>query len=104
LQQLVQLQQSYAQFKARGVEILALAYQDQERAQRMQKAALAEFPILADTDHRVADQYQVFNVLNDGVNAPAVFVVDRAGHIAWSYISKDANDRPDAQTILNHIP
>ncbi len=84
--------------------MLALAYQDVARAQTMAQIVLASYPILADPDHAVADAYGVFNLLGDGVDTPSVFVVDPAGQIIWSYIGRDANDRPTSADILSHLP
>jgi peroxiredoxin len=98
------LQTNYAQFQAHQTEILALAYQDTARAQTMAQLIQASFPILADPDHAVADAYGVFNLLSDGVDTPAVFVINSAGQIVWSYISKTANDRPNSAAILAHLP
>jgi peroxiredoxin len=64
----------------------------------------AGFPILADANHAVADAYGVFNLLGDGVATPSVFVIDPGGRIVWSYIGKDANDRPSAAQVLSHLP
>lgn len=98
------LQANYDRFRQKDTVILALAVQDVERAQRMQAITGASFPILADPDHRVADRYGVFDRLGDGVAAPAVFVIDRAGQIVWSYIGQHASDRPSAAEILTHLP
>jgi peroxiredoxin len=100
----VDLQANYQQFKDRHTEVIALAVQDVVQAQRMVQAAGTSFPVLADPDHRTADAYGVFNLLGDGVATPSVFVLNKAGHIVWSYIGKDANDRPSAQTVLAHLP
>jgi peroxiredoxin len=100
----VDLQANYPQFQERQAEIIALAVQDTFQAQRMVEVAGVTFPILADPAHQVADAYGVYNLLGDGVATPAVFVIDQAGQIVWSYIAKDANDRPAAQTILGYLP
>lgn len=70
----------------------------------MRDLVQAGFPILADADHAVAETYGVFNRLNDGVAAPSIFVIDRAGRIVWSYIGKTADDRPSPDMILSHVP
>lgn len=98
------MQAAYAQFRARGAEILALAYQDVPRALTMAQLTQAQYPILADANHAVADAYGVFNLLGDGVATPSVFVIDPAGRIAWSYVGKDANDRPSPADVLSHVP
>ena len=98
------MQSNYAQFTARRAEILALAYQDTARAQTMAQIIGASFPILSDPTHAVADAYGVFNLLNDGVDTPSVFIVDPAGRIVWSHIGKDASDRPNSAEVLAHLP
>jgi peroxiredoxin len=103
-QQIVDLQSHYQDFQAHQVEILALAVHDVAGAQRVAQATGASFPLLADPDHAVADAYGVYNLLGDGLATPAVFIVDKSGHIAWSYVSQNASDRPAAQTILDNLP
>jgi len=98
------LQSVYPQFQARKAEILAVAFQDTARARTMAQAIGADFPILADANHTVADAYGVFNLLGDGVATPSVFVIDPAGRIVWTYVGQDANDRPSAGQILGHLP
>jgi peroxiredoxin Q/BCP len=98
------LQAAYAQFRERKAEILALAYQDVSHAQLMDQSVGADYPILADINHAVADAYGVFDLLGDGVAAPSVFVIDRAGSVVWSYVGKNANDRPSPSEILAHLP
>ena len=70
----------------------------------MKDVVQADYPILADVDHAVADAYGVFNLLGDGVATPSVFVIDPAGRIVWSYVGKDANDRPSPADVLSHVP
>lgn len=98
------LQANYQRFREREAEVLALAVQDVARAKKMQELTGADFPILADPDHMVATQYGVFDRLGDGVAAPAVFIVDRDGYIVWSYVGRDAFDRPAVDEIIAHLP
>ena len=81
-----------------------MAFQDTARAQTMAQLIGASFAILADANHAVADAYGVFNLLGDGVATPSVFVIDPAGRIIWSYVGRDANDRPPAGQVLDHLP
>lgn len=83
---------------------MALAVQDQAGAEASLKETGITYPILADADHRVADAYGVFNLLNDNVAAPAAFVINPAGEIVWSYIGQDFNDRPANDLILSNLP
>ena len=76
----------------------------QDKAQTISQLVHASYPILADSDHAVADAYGVFNLLGDGLATPSIFVIDQSGLIVWSYISTDANDRPASAVILSHLP
>ncbi len=98
------LQSSYVAFQQRDAQIVALAVHDVAGAQRVAQVTGAAFPLLADPDHKVADAYHVYNLLGDGIATPAVFIIDKQGGIVWSYIAKDANDRPTSQTILQNLP
>lgn len=98
------MQAAYSQFRARNAEILALAYQDVSRAQQMAQLVRPEYPLLADVSHAVADAYGVFNLLGDGVATPSIFVIDPQGRVIWSFIGKDANDRPSVSDVVSHLP
>ena len=84
--------------------MLAIAVQDQAGAQTTVNDIGASYFVLADPDHRVADAYGVYNLLNDGVATPSVFIIDQAGRITWSHIGQTISDRPDNQTILENLP
>jgi thioredoxin-dependent peroxiredoxin len=99
----VNLQANYGRFLEQQAVILALAVQDVGRARQMADIAQASFPILADPDHAVADRYGVFNLLGDGVAAPAVFVIDPGGRIVWYYIGRSAADRPPVDDIVAQL-
>jgi peroxiredoxin len=91
-------------FEAKNVDVLALAVQNQADAKNMADQTQVTFPILADSNHQVTDAYQIYNLLGDGVAAPAVFVIDQTGQIVWSYIGKDYSDRPTNEMILANVP
>ncbi len=62
------------------------------------------YPMLADTEHRVSEAYGVYNLLGDGLAAPAVFVIDTDGRIVWVHVGQHSGDRVDASTILARLP
>lgn len=68
------------------------------------QSAGVSYPMLADPVHRVAENYGVYNLLGDGLAAPAVFVIETDGRIAWSHVGQHAGDRASAQTILEQLP
>jgi peroxiredoxin Q/BCP len=100
----VDLRDHYQDFQARNAEILALAVHDQSVAERVAQVTGAPFPVLADSDHAVAEAYGVYNLLGDGIATPAVFIVDTAGQVVWSYMGQNAADRPGVQTIIENLP
>jgi len=100
----VELQANLDQFRAKGAQVVALAVQDINRSRLMADLTNADFPILADEQHQAASAWGVYNLLNDGNATPSVFVIDASGHVIWTYIGKDTNDRPSASQILEKIP
>lgn len=99
----MELQQRYGEFQARGVEVIALAVAPLESVEGVRSAISATFPMLADPDHRAAEQYGVYNLLGDGLAAPAVFVL-QDGRILWSRVGQNSTDRPSVDEILPHLP
>jgi hypothetical protein len=63
----------------------------------------AQFPILADSDHVVAEAYEVF----DGeLSNPSVFIINKDRQIVWkeiSVIEGGGTERVPSQTILEHL-
>jgi len=84
--------------------VVALAVQDQAGALASANDTGATYPILADADHSVADAYGVYNLLNDRVATPAVFIINKVGQIVWSHIGQNINDRPTNDLILANLP
>lgn len=100
----MELEQQLDQFTARHSQLIALAYQNLTGAQETVTKTNVSYPVLADVGHQVAEAYGVFNLLGDGVATPAVFIIDPAGQIIWSYIGQDFADRPSTSTLLEQLP
>ncbi len=98
----MELRNRYEDFKARGAEVVAIAVAPLEAVEGVRASIGAPFPLLADSDHRVAEMYGVYNLLGDGLAAPAVFVL-KEGTIRWSYVGRSPTDRPPAEEILAHL-
>lgn len=98
------LRDHYQDFQERNAEIIALAVHDLAGAGQVARLTEAPFPILADPDHAVAEAYGVYNLLGDGIATPSVFIIDPSGQIVWSYVGRNAADRPGIQTILENLP
>ena len=100
----MELQANLDQFQAKGAQLVALAVQEVSGAKLIADITNVDFPILADPQHLAASAWGVYNLLNDNTATPSVFVIDTQGRVVWSYIGKDANDRPSALQILEQIP
>ncbi len=74
-----------------------------EDALNMAILAGARFPVLADADTQVTREYGVFDLLDDGVSAPATFIVGSDTTILWSHVGQNIADRPLAGEILEKV-
>jgi len=98
------LQSYYQTFQDAGAEVVSLVVASIEVVEGWCQRAGVSYPMLADSGHHVAEAYGVYNLLGDGLAAPAVFVVEPGGRIAWSHVGQYAGDRVAAPTILEHLP
>ncbi len=98
----MELRDRYGEFQARGAEVVALAVAPLDAVEGVRVSIGAPFPMLADPDHRVAEMYGVYNLLGDGLAAPAVFVL-KDGVIRWSYVGQNPADRPPVAEILARL-
>jgi peroxiredoxin len=80
--------------------VVALSVDGVADAANMVDLVGAEYPVLADSDTQVAREYGVFDLLGDGVAAPAVFIVDPGGEVVSWYIGQNIADRPSADDII----
>ncbi len=62
-----------------------------------------QYPVLYDTEAAVVKEYQVFDLLHDGVATPAVFLLDKDGSIRWEYIGRSKSDRPSNSEIIRRL-
>jgi peroxiredoxin len=106
MDQLGELETLISDFESLGAQLIAIAYQSEADAAKSVEASGAAFPILADVDRQVIDLYGVYGLETSQANktVPAVFVIDQAGNIHWTYVGKYAADRPEAQLILDNLP
>ena len=99
----MELQEAYPAIRGEGAELLAISVDALDRAIGMAQYAGAQFPVLADTDTSVTRRYGVFNLLGDGVSAPATFIVGSDGAIAWRHVGENIADRPAAAELLREL-
>ncbi len=85
------------------MQIIALSVQSQELASLRSKVSSAQYPILADAEHTVAELYGVF--ASSYANAkPSVFIIKQNGQIAWEYIGQYSESKVSSSTILENLP
>ncbi len=102
-QQLVQLQATHGEFRALNAEVVAISMDGREDARAMADHAGAEFPVLPDPGGQVVRRYGVFDLLGDGVAAPATFIVGRDGGIEWRRVGTSSADRPAAAEVVERV-
>jgi len=100
----VELQRNYEAFQETGAEVIALAVTPVASVDGVRRSTGATYPILADPAHQVAEAYGVYSLLGDDLAAPAVFIIETDGSILWGHVGRHPDDRPSAQTILEHLP
>jgi peroxiredoxin len=82
------------------VEVVAISMDETEDAASMAELVGAEYPVLSDPGGSVVRAYGVYDLLGDGVAAPAVFIVGKDRAIQWQQVGGDIADRPSATQIL----
>ena len=94
------MQGFYHEFEERNVGLAAISTDSLVYAEQMEALAGAEFPVLADTNADVSKDFGVFNLLGDGVAAPATFVIQPDGGVVWGYVGVEIGDRVPTLAIL----
>ena len=87
----------------RDAVLLAVSMDDVSNARQMVNLHGLSYPILMDPSGSVAQRYSVFDLLGDGLAAPAVFIIDKRGLLRWQYVSQGATDRPTPERILQEL-
>ena len=85
------------------MSLAAISTDDTAKGVEMTEFTGAEFPILSDESAGVAREYGVYNLLNDNLAAPSVFIIAPGGRIEWSHVGRNVSDRPAADEILAQV-
>jgi peroxiredoxin Q/BCP len=103
--QLSEIENDHAKYEDKGSQVIAIAVQNEQAAARTKKISNAQFPILADSDHAVADAFGVSEY--DGLSTPSVFIINKDRQIVWKEISHIdsgcGTERVPSQTILENL-
>jgi peroxiredoxin Q/BCP len=96
-------QREYAQFQALGAEILGISADSVDsHDQWCDKLGGLSYPLLADTQLAVIEQYDVLSPQGP-VARRALFVVDREGTVRWKNESYDVRDPAQYQALLDAL-
>ena len=87
-----------------GGQIVALAVQPESEAASTVEKTNAQFPILADSEHAVADAFGVYNLFANSEAGASVFIINPDLEILWEYLPENVRDRAPSQTILENLP
>ena len=96
------MEEAYEEIRALGAELIALSTDDIPRAQNMQQRTGASYPVLADPDQAVARAYGVFDLLGDGVAAPATIIMT-SERVVVEHVGQNIQDRPSPAAILHEL-
>ena len=104
--QLREIENDRARYEEKAAQVIAIAVQSEEQADRSAWSSDAKFPILADSEHTVAEAFGVLE--DDGVSTPSVFIIGQDRNIVWSEIthiegSGCGKDRVPSETILENL-
>ena len=83
--------------------MLAISVDDLSGATKVVQDLNIPFPVLYDPSGTVPLSYEVFELLERNLAAPATFVLDKDGVIRWRYIASDIGDRPPVSLVLRQL-
>lgn len=98
--------ESYERYRGLDAEVLGISIDSPFVNRRFAAECGAPFPILSDFNKRVIAAYGVVNpdfYGLEGVAHRSVFVIDREGVVAWSWMDEDADVMPDFERILEAV-
>ena len=92
------------------IRLLAISVDDHETTKKFIEKISSDgngsvnFTMLSDPDHKVIDRYGLHDPAYDGtkfdgIPHPAVYVIDKAGRVAWSKVESDYKVRPSNADI-----
>jgi peroxiredoxin len=87
-------------FSQAGAQVVAVAPDTPDGVARFTRDNDSPFPLLADTEHRVFDAYDVINKMSSLGQRPAVFVVDRTGIVRFDSIGTQQWQIPSNENVL----
>ena len=99
----MELQEVYSEIKSLGGDVVALSVDDLQNALDLKEKHDIEFPVLYDTDKSVTRQWGLYDLLNDGVSAPATYILRTDGTVESVLVGESIADRPTTKSILDTL-
>ena len=99
----MELSENYTKFKDAGAEVVAISMDGPVGTFQMSALAKADYPVLSDPEGEAVKSYGVFDLLDDGVAAPAVLIIGQSRAVEWRQVGEDIGDRPSAAEILERL-
>ncbi|HYW18582.1 MAG TPA: redoxin domain-containing protein [Nodularia sp. (in: cyanobacteria)] len=93
------LNENYAEFKSRGIEVLMITSTDEKQSQIVIKDLGLQMPLLSDPSCRVFRTYKVGQAL--GAPLPAQFVLDKDGKLLYRHLFSFLDHNASVETLLN---
>ena len=93
----------YSEFEERGAEVLAIAPDTLENAQRYFQANDIPFPCLPDPDREVFRQYDVKSAMISLGQRPGLFVIDKEGVVRYAHLGWQQWEIPSVDETLQQV-
>jgi peroxiredoxin len=95
------LNESYEQFKNRGVEVLMITSTDERQSQIVVKDLSLKMPLLSDPSCKVFRNYGVGQAL--GAPLPGQFILDKQGKLIYKHLFSFLDHNASVETLLSYI-
>jgi peroxiredoxin len=100
---MAQLRQDYAEFTARGAEVVVVGPEDAAAFRSYWAKEALPFTGLPDPQHSVAEMYgQEIKLLKFG-RMPALLIIDKAGEICYKHYGNQMSDIPPNAEVLAEL-
>ncbi len=106
--QLGELQDALPAFKAAGIKLYAISYDEPDALAAFASAHGIEYPLLSDADSALIRRYGILNTLVQpdeapfyGVPFPGTYVVDERGVVVEKFFPRHLANRESAETVLD---
>jgi peroxiredoxin len=97
---MAQLRQDYAEFTARGAEVVVVGPEDAEAFREFWTKGELPFVGLPDPTHSVSEMYgQEIKLLKFG-RMPSMLIIDKAGDIRYKHYGEQMSDIPPNAEVL----